>query len=293
LNLNEAQLKDSLVRLVRRRHRRQIKARSGSVFLIVLLLAASAVVTWKFARQQPVASLARPSSTVQAGKVDPGKNLTESLYIAMRPSRPAYPYSVIPGGIDSGEELRQIAERDPVVAQHFKGFDYQLAHVVTVSEKQLVYVAYRKGNKVYWTRKKMPLHPGETLISDGKITARTRCGNRVAVAPLGPPGPMDPLMSDLDQPLFSNEMVTNAVEPQPETYAAALPGPPDVGNALQPTHHRKGFLPLFFLPFAGFPGGSASAHTPLAVTPEPGSLLLLSSGLAGIYWKLRKSRRKQ
>jgi hypothetical protein len=62
---------------------------------------------------------------------------------------------------------------------------------------------------------------------------------------------------------------------------------------LQPTHHRKGFLPLFFLPFAGFPGGSASAHTPLAVTPEPGSLLLLSSGLAGIYWKLRKSRRKR
>lgn len=261
----------------------------------MLLFAASAVVTWQFARRQPVATLSRPSLSAEASDLDSGKDLNESVYIAMRPSRPAYPYSVIPGGIGSGEELRQIAEHDPVVAQHFKGFDYQLAHVVTVSEKQLVYVAYRKGDKVYWTRKKMPLHPGETLISDGKITARTRCGNRVAVAPLGPPAPMDPLISDLDQPLFSNDMVTNAVEPQPEAYVASLPGPPpDVGNALQPASHRKRFLPLFFLPFAGLPGGgSSSPHTPLAVTPEPGALLLVSSGLFGIYWKLRKSRRKR
>jgi len=32
-----------------------------------------------------------------------------------------------------------------------------------------MYVAYRKGDKVYWTRKKVALHPGETLISDGKL----------------------------------------------------------------------------------------------------------------------------
>ncbi len=118
--------------------------------------------------------------------------------------------------------------------------------------------------------------------------ARTRCGNRVAVAPLGPPAIMDPLISDFDQPLFSNEMVTNAVEPQTEAYAATIPG------ALQPTKNRKRLVPLFFLPLAGFPGGfSGSSHTPLAVAPEPGTLLLLSSGLAGVYWKSRKSRRKQ
>jgi hypothetical protein len=48
-------------------------------------------------------------------------------------------------------------------------------------------------------------------------------------------------------------------------------------------------IPFFILPFFG-PGGSS--HTPLAVTPEPATLLLLSSGLAGVYWKARKSRRK-
>jgi hypothetical protein len=215
------------------------------------------------------------------------------LYIASRPSRPAYPYSVIPGGVGSPEELRQISDHDPVVAKQFQGFDYEHAHLVTVSEKQMMYVAYRKGDKVYWTRKKVALHKGETLISDGKIVARTRCGNRVAVAPLGPPGIMDPLISDLDQPLFSNEMVTNQVEPQAEALAAAIPSPePGVGNSLRPTKNRKGMIPLLFLPLGGLPGGGSS-HTPLAVAPEPGTWFLLSSGLVGVYFMARKSRRKR
>jgi hypothetical protein len=89
----------------------------------------------------------------------------ESLYITSRPVRPAYSYSVIPGGVGSAEEFRQISDHDPVVAQQFQGFDYANAHLVTVSEKQLIYVAFRKGDKVYWTRKKVALHPGETLIA--------------------------------------------------------------------------------------------------------------------------------
>lgn len=266
----------------------------------MLLFAATAAVTWQFARQLPVASLSGSSATPETGRVGVAEipdgqtfaqSSTESLYVASRPSRPAYPYSIVPGGVGSAEELREIAGHDPVVAKHFQGFDYQQAHLVTVAEKQSMYVAYRKGDKVYWTRKKVALQPGETLISDGKITARTRCGNRVAVAPLGPLAAMDPLESDLNQPLFSNDMVTNAVEPQAEALAESLPLP-DAANALQPTKKRKRFIPFLFLPLAGLPGGSSS-HTPLAVAPEPGTLLLLSSGLAGVYWKARKSRRKQ
>ena len=45
------------------------------------------------------------------------------------------------------DDLREIAEHDPVVAQHFQGFDYEHAHLVTVSEKQLMYVAYRTGRQ--------------------------------------------------------------------------------------------------------------------------------------------------
>lgn len=278
--------------MVRQRHHRRSRIRPSTMFLIMLLFATAATVTWQFARQHPVASLSPSSAGPETTQPVPASD-ADSLYIAARPSRPAYPYSVIPGGVGSGEELHQIAEHDPVVAQHFQGFDYSRAHLVTVSEKQLMYVAYRKGDKVYWTRTKAVLHPGETLISDGKITARTRCGNRVAVAPLGPPAAMDPLESDLDQPLFSNDMVSNAAEPQAEAQMASLPpaAPLDPANTLRPTSNRKRLLPLLFLPLAAIPSGSS--HTPLAVTPEPGTMLLLSSGLAGVYWKSRKSKGKR
>jgi hypothetical protein len=262
----------------------------------MLLFAATAAVTWQFARPRPVAPVSSRPSVSPVTAQDVPENPTKSLdllYLPSRPVRPAYPYSIISGGVGSAEELRQIADHDPVVAQHFQGFDYQQAHLVTISEKQLMYVAYRKGDKIYWTRKKVALHPGETLISDGKIVARTRCGNRVAMAPLGSPAIMDPLESDLNQPLFANDMVTNAAEVEPEAYASSIPSPPtDAGNALRPTKSRRRFIPLFFVPFAGLPGHSSS-HAPLAVAPEPGTMLLLSSGLAGVYWKSRKARRKQ
>jgi len=292
--LKRSTLKDPRVRV---RHRqRQHRTRTRTWFLVTLLFAATAVVTWQFSRQQPVAGLSRLPASLPASQGGlPDANSTrsmsaESLYVASRPNRPAYPYSVIPGGVGSVEELREIAEHDPVVARHFQGFDYQQAHLVTVSGKQSMYLAYRQGDKVYWTRKKVALHPGETLISDGKIVARTRCGNRVAVAPLGPPALIDPLEADFNQPIFSNDLVTNPVDPQTEAYAGALPSP---ANSLLPTNNRKRMIPLFFLPLAGLPGGGSSSHTPLAVTPEPGTMLLLSSGLVGVYWKSRKARRKR
>lgn len=267
---------------------------------MTLLFAATAAITWQFARQQPVSKSYASVESNQAGLDQTGLNPADSsaltnpsysAFIASRPGRPAYLYSVIPGGIANAEDLRQAMGRDPVVAREFAGFDFQRAHLVQISEPQSMHVAYRTGDKVYWTRKKVKLHRGETLISDGKIVARTRCGNRIALVPLGPPAIVDPVDADFNQPLFSNDMVTREVEPQPETYAAALPmTPPIEGNSLQPTHHKR--IPFFILPFFGVPGGGSSSDTPLAVAPEPGAVLLFSSGLLGVYWKVRKSRRK-
>jgi PEP-CTERM motif len=290
------------------RHRRSRRSRiSGQTkFLIALLFAATAAITWQFARQQPVSTWAYKAPQVNvpgtnddvdgAGKT--GARQTYSSFVAMRPSRPSYLYSVVPGGIASVEELRQSMQQDPVVAQEFEGFDFQRAHVVKVSENQSMNVAYRLGDKVYWTRKKVALHPGETLISDGKIVARTRCGNRIAMTPLGPPSVVEPMESDFDQPLFSNDMVTHEAEPQPEPYAAIIPGAaaPVPAEGLQPVKGSRKF-PFFILPVFGAPvlgaGGGGASHTPLAVAPEPGTMLLFSSGLIGVYCKARKSRRKR
>jgi len=287
--------------MVRYRRHRRSRVSGQTRFLVALLFAATAAITWQFARQQPALTFAytAPQSNIFVPKNESedaakdGAKQTYSSFMAMRPSRPSYLYSVVPGGVTSADELRQSMENDPVVAREFDGFDFQRAHLVTVSENQSMHVAYRLGDKVYWTRKKVALHRGETLISDGKIVARTRCGNRIAMAPLGPPAIVEPIESDFNQPLFSNDMVTREAEPQPEPYAAALPSaPPAQANALQPSKGKRG-LPLFILPVFGLPGLGGSSHTPLAVAPEPGTMLLFSSGLVGVYWKSRKSRRKR
>jgi hypothetical protein len=300
-------LKDSSSSVVRRRHAQRSRASASTRFLVVLLFAATAAITWQFARQQPVSSMsyapAKPSP-MRLNETD-AKSQDYASFIASRPSRPSYLYSVVSGGIANAEELRQAMDRDPVVAREFAGFDFQRAHLVQVSEKQSMNVAYRVGDKVYWTRKKVALHPGETLISDGKIVARTRCGNRIAMAALGPPGLTDPVAADFDQPIFSNDMVTHEVLPQPEIYADALPVVPPVGAIAHDATTAKHAVPFFMLPLFALPGGAAApvfgspsgsgggVRTPLAVAPEPGELILLSTGLVGVIWKVRKSRRKR
>jgi len=97
--------------------------------------------------------------------------------------RPIYPYSVISGGVRSGHELKAAAEQDPVVALHYAGFDYAHARLVQLLTERSVYLSYRIGKRVYWTRRRVKLHKGETLLTDGKMTARTRCANRVEEAP--------------------------------------------------------------------------------------------------------------
>ena len=112
--------------------------------------------------------------------------------VQARNPRVVYPYSVVPGGVRSGEELQNVAAHDPAVAQHYSGFSYKQARVVEVSEPKLVYLSYRRGDRIYWSRKQAKLHVGEKLLSDGHITARTRCGNQVSVLPQANTSPNEP-----------------------------------------------------------------------------------------------------
>src|SRR6266581_3837626 len=95
-------------------------------------------------------------------------------------SRVVYPYSVVPGGVRTPKELQDATKRDPLVARHYSGFNFSNAHVVELQKPQLVYVSYRLKGKIYWTKKKVALHKGEKVITDGKITGRTRCANQVS-----------------------------------------------------------------------------------------------------------------
>jgi hypothetical protein len=230
-------------------------------------------------------------------------NLNQMLSAA-EPTRPVYPYSVVPGGVEDAKELKWVAEHDPVVAAHYAGFDYDHARVVRLVLARTVYVSYRIGNHVYWTRKRLTLHKGEKVITDGRITARARCANRVEEMPQQAAAPAEPPPQKFDQPARRGD--GTAIQGPPVPFQSALlnrPGAPVPGPA--------GPLSLY-TPFSGgswlqiappplplnlcspekkkITGGkkkkggcgSSSGGGGTGVVPEPGTWMMVASGLAGL-----------
>ena len=249
-----------------------------------------------------------------------------SLGAVPQTARAVYPYSVVPGGVQSAAELKHAGDHDPVVARHYTGFDYKNARVIEVREPRLVYVSYRLHDRIYWTSKQIRLHRGEKLISDGVITARTRCGNRVSETAQKAVAPEEPPAEKFDQPFFADGgSATQA--PFPGTFESALKsaptfdgggsiGPPITTSYLFGPSGGTGYPPIFPPPL---PGGDAcrprepqriergsggpedktvhdcpkSPHpggppTPPPPVPEPSTILLFSTGAAALYLRYRK-----
>ena len=101
----------------------------------------------------------------------------------LRPERPRYPYSVIPGGVYSESEMRGAMRSDAVAAKHYAGFFQGRVHPTVLSQPLLRYVSFRKNEQIYWTRKPVTLRAGETLLTDGNRFARARCGNQISETP--------------------------------------------------------------------------------------------------------------
>lgn len=231
-----------------------------------------------------------------------------------QPARPVYPYSVVPGGVEDAKELKWVAEHDPIVGAHYAGFDYDHARVVRLTLARTVFVSYRIGNRIYWTRRRVKLQKGEKLITDGKMTARTRCANRVEETPQQEASPAEPTAEKFDEPVRTGE--GTAVQAPPVPFESALlnrPGTPGLEPA-GPLSLYNPFvggnwvsiapppLPLSLCGPAkkkgttGIEGGGGkkkkagpcgSGGSPEPV-PEPGTWVMFGSGLAVIYWQARR-----
>jgi hypothetical protein len=213
-------------------------------------------------------------------------------------SRPVYPYSIIPGGVSSPRELKSAIATDPIVASHYSGFNLAKAHVVLLKKDLAAFVSYRRGNKVYWTSHKLVIRAGENIITDGLHSARTRCGNRISETAAKPVDAKEPMIAQLETP-----------EPDGRSFPPDSPLAPWVGSnplSAPPGSNRGGFLPPIVPIFFG--GGSPShpSHNPPptnpvspgpplippppnnplppgpppTTVPEPGTLLLLVTGIS-------------
>ena len=99
--------------------------------------------------------------------------------------RKVYRYSVVPGGVYSTAEFERARRSDPVVAAHYAVFGPKVS-LTKLTQDMYVYVSYRKANHVYWSTKKHKVCEGETIVTDGKNMARSRCGNRLSFVPYHP-----------------------------------------------------------------------------------------------------------
>ena len=131
-------------------------------------------------------------------------------FMAARSSKPTkflaripgvYPYSVVPGGVKDPDDLRYKALRDWVVRRHYAHFDFSHARLERATEAREVYLSYRVRDSVFWTRRRIRLHLGELLLTDGKITARARCGNQISDTAKPEVSDEEPDEDILDQPV--------------------------------------------------------------------------------------------
>ena len=119
-----------------------------------------------------------------------------------------------------------------MVASHYAGFDYDHARVVRLVLARTAYISYRIGNKVYWTRHRVSIKKGETLITDGKITARSRCGNRVEEVPQQATSSSEPPAVKFEEPVQPSMGTAVTTLPIPFESALNRPGLPGLGPAL-------------------------------------------------------------
>jgi PEP-CTERM motif len=291
-----------------RRHRRNRLLRRG------LLLVACASLGGGFAsvalqHLSPSLFRASKSGVQDRNSIDAGRNLlllTQQESLRQIENRPVYPYSVVAGGVKNARDLKWMAQHDPVVASHYAGFDYDRARIVRLLLTRTAYVSYRIGNKVYFTRHRVTLEKGETVITDGKITARTRCGNRVEDAPRQTTSTLEPPAAAFDEPAFPTGI---ALSNPPLPFESSLlnrPGP-SLPLGLSDPFVNGTWVPITPPPLPGVcgigkkPTGTTNTGTngkgfPCNTgggggggeVPEPGTWLLFSSGLAAMYWKTRQ-----
>ena len=70
----------------------------------------------------------------RTGRADPG---------GQSQKRPVYPFSIVPGGVLSREELKTAMKADPLVAAHYAAVNVDRLKTVTLRQDLAAYVSFR------------------------------------------------------------------------------------------------------------------------------------------------------
>jgi hypothetical protein len=210
-----------------------------------------------------------------------------------------YPYSVVSGGVHSTEELAEARNVDPVVARHYGDVAQGTLRAERVDAPRLAYMSYRVGDQIYWTKRRMMLHEGEQILTDGEATIRGRCGNRLSDTPMVPTSGQEPLADVFDRPVDATKPATpdgtrpgvvagpaaGGISAMSSSHSTLLTGDPTGSDVIRdetpgPPFGNRTLAPsIWSLPAGdyatghtrGVPAPDLDDHDqgPVAITPEP------------------------
>ena len=161
----------------------------------------------------------RATSPAAQLEVDDPFDLVIPVEDQHHPSREVYPYSVVPGGVYTTTELADAAASDPTVAEHYADVTPAAMHAEVVDAVREAYMSYRIGDRIFWTRRKLPLRHGERILTDGDVAIRARCGNRLSDVPMTPTSDAEPAAYEFER----DAAPVLPVGPGPDSPIAAWP----------------------------------------------------------------------
>ena len=176
-----------------------------------------------------------------------------------------------------------------MVGKHYSDFKIGKSHTIQLDRPVAMYVSYRRNNQVYWTRNKMVIPAGESLISDGENLARVRCGNRLSPVAAKPVAAIDPDRESLETPEFVPPLLASLLPGESaEMSPGSVDGSPSAPGPLSAPTSKSGSPYTPNQPPLLGPGGPPHSipipppppPPPPVKTPEPGSLGLLFAGAA-------------
>jgi hypothetical protein len=157
------------------------------------------------------------------------------------------------------------------------------------------------GNEIFWTKRELIVKKGETLITDGVQTARTRCGNLISETVTSAVYTNEPPVEDLDRiekiPFTPGELESDdrfldlesaPVENVPPGGSAPIGRTDPIGHGTSPTGPGPG--PVIFLPPISpgpIPYSTSSRRAPVVNTPEPSTGIQLLVSVLAMFFLLR------
>lgn len=233
------------------------------------------------------------SSESAPGYSSPGVILSGSVPAPALGARPVFPYSIVPGGVESSTDLQNAVSNDPLVARHYADFDVARLRVIPLRRPRSVYVSYRIGNQIFWTNRTLTLPEGEKLITDGAHQARARCGNRISDVRQAPISAREPEPEVLDRAqspvLFALENVPIGSQLAVATAVPLSPIAPAVVEPPSPLLWWTPFSPPYVPPVSIKPPVGPPPPPPPIFTPEPSAAQQLIIGVFCVGWLLRKA----